>query len=215
MRISRHFTLLGTALVSVFCASCAGYQAAYTIPLKNVRAVAGANDIHALAMSNPAQAAKLDAADDIEHFRHEAFGLTAHLTPHDIQITLTNTSSEPITLDWKNGVYVDENGKEFGIVRSDVHPRFTDQMQPVSIVQPGQTIIERCYPTKCIVQFGRSFSVYPLLPSGALGNGDALNTQLHTLIGKELRLLLPLRVGAKEYSVSMEFVIRHAAILPQ
>lgn len=215
MTILRSSTIFCIALTTALMSSCAGYQAAYNIPLKNVRAFTDVSDMHAVAMSNPAHAQKLDAADDIEHFRYESFGVTAHLTTNDIQITLTNTSTEPITIDWKTGVYVDEEGKEFGLVRHDVHPRFTDHIQPVTLVQPGQTVIERCYPTKCIAKYGRSYSLYPLLPSGALGSTEALQSQIHALVGKELKLFLPIRVGATPYKVEMDFIIKHAAVLPQ
>jgi hypothetical protein len=182
--------VLGILMSFVLWTSCASYQAQYSLPLAKVISVPSAHLPFLRTDKTISQEVEVNLQPD-QQYENSILRMNWWLSPKALSFSLTNISSDTLFIDWSHAQYVDEHGQKYGVIRQDVHPRYAGGDKRVSVIPPKGRLFEQCYPSKCFVQYGRSYSLHSLFPLGAF-NKEVLSNELHNLVGKELELWLPI-----------------------
>lgn len=197
--------------------SCASYRAEYYVPLHKVTVLRAApeqqySESELSSPSSPLQRKEVEV-DLIpnETYRAPLFQMNWFLSPQSLTMKLRNTSADTLYIDWSKAIYRDESGAEYRVALDDTDPRFAGREHRTSRIVPGEELEERCYPTKCVVQYGRSFSRYPLLPLGGFSYKSLAN-ELNALLGKELELWLPIDTRTDSYTYILTFIVQQAMV---
>lgn len=198
-------------VVLLVSTSCAAYRADYHVPLQKVAAYHLAHDHVAVPQQQQRTEIEVELQPN-QPYHHAVLQMQWWLTPQHLVMRVTNTTQDTLTIDWSKAKYVDETGTSYRVVLEGVHPRFAEREARLTHIAPGAQQEERCYPTKCIAQYGRSFSRYPLLPVAAM-NRQTLTNELQSLMGKELELWIPVETRSDSYTFVFTFVVQRADLM--
>jgi hypothetical protein len=129
-------------------------------------------------------------------FEDESIKISFPLSTH-LSFTLTNKTSAPIQIDWKNAAFTDVNGQLQKVVHNDVRDVVKVDTQPVSEVIANGSLTDTILPVSFIAQIDEgSWSLRKLFHGG-----------IETYVGKQFSLRLPLRSNGQEKEYLFTFTV--------
>lgn len=179
-------------ILAVMMTSCMTYQGLYNVGLRNVE--------------RPENAKERYGDSKIVNFEEE--GKTKYSYEDDMikivwlplstqfGFTLKNKTDHSIKIIWDEAVYVDPNGSSGRVMHAGVKYIDRNNPQPPTVVVKNANIDDMIVPTDNIYyvsgQYG-GWRTKPMFPNSA-NTQEELNTLTQQYVGKEVRVLLPLKI---------------------
>ena len=108
--------------------------------------------------------------------------------------TLENKTDHSIKIIWDEAVYVDQNGSCSGVMHSGIGYANRGKSQLSSVIMKNTNIDDVIVPTDNIyLSKVRGWEVKPMFPNKASTKKE-LNTLVNYYVGKEVKVLLPLKI---------------------
>ena len=184
--------IIYTAIIATIFTSCTAYQGVYNVGLKEVE--------------RPQNVKEQYGESKIVNFQEE--GKTKYSYEDDMikiiwlplstqfGFTLKNKTDHSIKIIWDEAVYVDQNGSSERVMHSGVKYIDKSNPQPPTVVVKNANIDDMIVPTDNVYytsgQYG-GWRTKPMFPNIA-STQDELNTLTQKYIGKEVKILLPLKI---------------------
>jgi len=173
-------------LISLLLSSC--YYGSYTIKLQQVE--------------RPENAKERWGNSKIVNFEEE--GETKYSYEDDMiyivwlplstqfSFTMKNKTNHSIKIIWDEAVYVDQNGSSGRVMHSGVKYIDRSNPQPPTIVVKNANISDMIVPVDNIY-YSDGWNTIPLFPNQA-NSEEELQSKANKYIGKEVKILLPLKI---------------------
>jgi hypothetical protein len=181
--------IIYTMIIATMLTGCMTYQGFYNVGLQEVE--------------RPENAKERYGESKIVNFEEE--GKTKYSYEDDMikivwlplstqfGFTLQNKTDHSIKIIWDEAVYVDQNGSSRRVIHKDI--RYTDINNPEtsSVVVKNATVDEMIVPADNIYSGYGGWKTKPMFPNSANSEKE-LSILAQQYIGKEVRVLLPLKI---------------------
>lgn len=185
-------------IVLLFLFSCSGNKAFYNISINKVEL---SNDVK---QSSDAKISNIYSnGKSVCKYEDDKIKISWELLKKQLNFTLLNKGSLSIKILWNDAVYVDENNSSSKVMHFGVKYINRNEIQPDAILAPNAKINDTYIPTKNIY-FTRG-------EYGGWSESNLFKRNDKTLVGKHVRVLLPIEISGNRYEYFFTFNISNIA----
>lgn len=171
---------------------------------------------------SPLRVGASDVSDD-----HVSISATLSTIPMRLAVTIANSGSTPLRVLWNDASIVDKDGKSHRVFREGTDFARRDDVQQPSIIAPAARVETSMMESDSLRQIGARWNAQVWLPKemfdsdnkqlrpmpGGVSASDLNGAVQQRLIGKSLRLFLPIEVGTdlRDYTIEIpisEIIVR-------
>ncbi|MHC4780350.1 MAG: hypothetical protein ACYTFG_17410 [Planctomycetota bacterium] len=198
------------AILSAMCVGCASYEVDYEIALEEVERTSSGSKREVLDTIRR----MTTGAASVFLFEDDVLKFIWSPRAEEMRFKLVNKGDETLRIIWDEALYIDEKGVNTRLVHAGIHSNDAYKLQPPSLVVKKGILSEAVFPAHHVAGDPRPVdrgTMEPIFPMWGRSK-DALKSGAQKVVGKTVRILLPVVREEKKTVYTFHFVVKGFAI---